>query len=257
MTALLAAAVVVFGSCAARLLLFPGPSPGRLRLDAQLARSGRRSSDGTAHGPATEDRGVGRLGAAAVAGAPVLALAAVGGPGIALLVGAPLGAALWLGLRRVAGGRGRERRARIAAGLPLALDLLAAGVRAGGEPGQVLEALSRSVGGPLGEALAEVAERQRLGASPDRAWQAVDGPPELAALGRTLARAAETGAPVGDLVAHHAAEARRAAHGRALTRTQRTAVLVVAPLGLCFLPAFVLIGVVPLVAALVGDLTGP
>ncbi|MDA2808222.1 type II secretion system F family protein [Nocardiopsis suaedae] len=250
MTAILGAVVVVFGTCAVRLLLFPGPSIARLRLEARL-RPGPQAER------AVPDRGIGRLGAAGVVLAPVLALAIVTGPGAAFLFGPPLGAVLWLGLRRVAGARARQRDARIAAGLPLALDLLVAGVRAGGETGQVLSALSRSIGGPLGEALAEVAERQRLGAAPDRAWRAVGGPPELAALGRTLTRAAETGAPVGDLVAHHAAEARRAAHGRALARTQRTAVLVVAPLGLCFLPAFVLIGVVPLVASLVGGLVGP
>jgi hypothetical protein len=44
---------------------------------------------------------------------------------------------------------------------------------------------------------------------------------------------------------------------RAVARSQRVGVLVVAPLGLCFLPAFVLIGVVPLAAGLVGGLLGP
>ncbi len=55
-------------------------------------------------------------------------------------------------------------------------------------------------------------------------------------------------------MARLAAEARadRAARGQAAA--ERAGVLAVAPLGLCFLPAFVLLGVVPVVAGLVGPL---
>ena len=69
-----------------------------------------------------------------------------------------------------------------------------------------------------------------------------------------MARAGEGGAPVAAAVARLAAEAREQARGRGVRRAERAGVLAVAPLGLCFLPAFVLLGVVPVVAGLVGPL---
>jgi len=245
-------AVAVLGGVAVRLLLFPGASVGRLRLAAAVAdRSAVRGRRAGLRG-----RAAGRAGVGAVLCAPAVALWAVAGAGPALLLGVPAGAALYWGLRRTAGAGERERSARIAAGLPLALDLLAAGVRAGSAPVEVLSVLSTALDGPLGRLLGEIAERQRLGADPAEAWAAA-GPPESAAVGRALSRAAQTGSPLADLLERHAAEARADEHGRALERARRTAVLVVAPLGLCFLPAFVLIGVVPLVAALLGGLAPP
>ncbi|MFW5415539.1 type II secretion system F family protein [Nocardiopsis sp. CNT-189] len=249
---LLLIAVAVLGGAAVRLLLFPGTSVGRLRLAAAVpGRTAVRSRPGARHG-----RTARRAAAGAVLCAPAAALWAVAGVGPAVLLGAPAGAALWWGLRRTAGAGERERAARITAELPLALDLLAAGVRAGGAPVEVLSVLSAALDGPLGRVLGEIAERQRLGADPAEAW-AAGGAPAPAAVGRALARAAETGSPLADLLERQAAEARSEAHGRALERARRTAVLVVAPLGLCFLPAFVLIGVVPLVAGLLGGLAPP
>ena len=78
----------------------------------------------------------------------------------------------------------------------------------------------------------------------------------MAPASRALARAAEGGAPVAAAVARMAGDARlrAAADGEAAAR--RAGVLAVAPLGLCFLPAFVLLGVVPVIAGLAGPLLG-
>ncbi|GAB3494481.1 type II secretion system F family protein [Nocardiopsis coralliicola] len=225
-------------------LAYGGRSVSAVRLSAAAPQRPEPRAIGTA------ERTPGRGLQVACAMAPAAALAAAAGLPAALLLGPPLGAACWWGLRRTAGRPSRP--AASAAGLPLAVDLLAAGVRAGGETTAVLSALAPSVGGPLGALLSEVADRQRLGEAPGRAWAAVGGPPEVAAVGRTLDRAAQTGAPVADLLDRHAEEAREQARVRAAARAQRAAVLVVAPLGLCFLPAFVLIGVLPLVAGLIG-----
>ncbi|MCW2777557.1 MAG: hypothetical protein JWN17_1282, partial [Frankiales bacterium] len=55
-------------------------------------------------------------------------------------------------------------------------------------------------------------------------------------------------------VARLAADARAEARSAAEQRARRAGVLAVAPLGLCFLPAFVLLGVVPVVVGLAGPL---
>ncbi|WP_017602117.1 type II secretion system F family protein, partial [Nocardiopsis lucentensis] len=93
--------------------------------------------------------------------------------------------------------------------LPVAVGLLASGVRAGATVPSCLSAVARSTGGRLGEELALVAERLRLGADPATAWRSPALPESLTAVGRDLARAADTGAPVADLLDRHAADLRR------------------------------------------------
>ncbi|NUO57395.1 MAG: secretion system protein, partial [Hamadaea sp.] len=52
-----------------------------------------------------------------------------------------------------------------------------------------------------------------------------------------------------------AGDLRAAEADRAEARARRAAVLLVLPLGLCFLPAFVLAGLAPVVIAVVGQLS--
>ena len=62
------------------------------------------------------------------------------------------------------------------------------------------------------------------------------------------------GAPVAAAVSRLAAEVRAEGRGAAEQAARRVGVLAVAPLGLSFLPAFVLLGVVPVVVGLAGPL---
>jgi hypothetical protein len=135
--------------------------------------------------------------------------------------------------------------------LPGACDLLgvclAAGVPVAGALGAVWEA----VPGPLGAQLRTVAALYRLGAEPRRAW--ADVPGELAGLGRVLVRAGESGAAVVPALRTLAADSRSAARADAEAAVRRAGVWVLAPLGACFLPAFLCLGVVPLVIGIAGD----
>ncbi len=237
---------VVLGAAAAWLLVHDG-SIARRRLAALWA-------------PATSRRGnhrrwrarLTRCGAVCL---PSLGLAPLLGPVTGLVVGVPVGCALgWWLYRR---GTRPIVVARSTASLPIAVDLMAAGVRAGGTIHDVLAAVTPAVGGALGRSLEGVAERLRLGAEPATAWYGPHAPTELSAVGQALARASDTGAPVADLLDRHAAEARERERTRAYAATQRLGVLAVAPLGLCFLPAFVLIGIVPLAAGLISGLELP
>jgi hypothetical protein len=71
---------------------------------------------------------------------------------------------------------------------------------------------------------------------------------------RALVRASDGGAPVAAAVARLAADARAAARERDRRAARQAGVRAVLPLGLCFLPAFVLLGVVPVVVGLAGPL---
>ncbi|MFD7546057.1 type II secretion system F family protein [Streptomyces sp. NPDC059578] len=162
--------------------------------------------------------------------------------------------ARWFDRRRPAAGSNAPPSA--GAELPLAADLLAACVAAGAQPVVAARAVGESLGGPVGSALSRGAGEVRLGARPTDAWRELAALPDGRALALLLARAGESGAPAAVPVARYAAEV-RARWARVQTaRARRAGVLITAPVGLCFLPAFVVIGVLPVVIGLAGRLLG-
>jgi Flp pilus assembly protein TadB len=151
----------------------------------------------------------------------------------------------------------RLRRARIAGDLPIAVDLLAACLRGGTSWSTAVESVAEALGGPLGEELQAVAAQVRLGADPAEAWLTLAGEPALESLARTVARASESGASLAPVLGRLAKDQRRAAQGAAMARARSAGVRAVAPLGLCFLPAFVFLGIVPAIVGIAATLHLP
>ncbi len=145
--------------------------------------------------------------------------------------------------------------AELAAALPLALDLLSACLAGGATTASALTAVAGALPGPLGTRLAQVASALVVGSPPAEAWQSLgQGGGPAGAAARALARSAEGGASVAAGVLRVAADARREALSRSERAARRAGVLAVGPLGLCFLPAFLLLGVVPAIVGLAGPL---
>ncbi len=96
--------------------------------------------------------------------------------------------------------------------------------------------------------------RLRLGLDPGEVWRLVTADADLAPLGRALGRAHETGAPVVAAVERLAEELARSARADVEDRARAVGVRAAAPLGLCLLPAFLLVGIVPVVAGLLESL---
>lgn len=143
--------------------------------------------------------------------------------------------------------------------VPCLLELVAAAVRSGAGVPRALEAVGDAVGGPDGRALGQVAAALRLGAGWDAAWagasgEPVGGPPRLDVLRRALRGAWADGAAPGESLRAAGAEHRHERQAAARTAAARLAVQLVLPLGLCYLPAFVLVGLVPVLLALGVDL---
>ncbi|MFJ4964830.1 type II secretion system F family protein [Streptomyces sp. NPDC088729] len=177
------------------------------------------------------------------------------------LMGCAVGAAAAYGTwrRQASRARGSTREARaeravIAGQLPLVADLLAACVTVGAGPREAAEAVGESVGGPVGERLAGTAAEIRLGGDPAEAWGRFGEMAGAGPLARCLYRAGATGAPAAEPVSRlgEAIRAERAA--AAVARAQRAGVLITAPVGLCFLPAFLAVGVAPVIMGLAGSL---
>ena len=76
------------------------------------------------------------------------------------------------------------------------------------------------------------------------------------ALLRLARRSASSGAALADGVAELATSVRHDAADAARAAAERASVLIAGPLGLCYLPAFVCLGIVPVVAGLAGKVLG-
>jgi len=211
---------------------------------------------------------VGGLAASTVAAGTYLL---VRGP--APLDGAQSRASSWLsGVSWLGAGTGRS-----SAGdplLPFAIELLAVCLRAG-MPGSsalrsvsgILPALDPQHPGPraatatsgtpgVSVVLARVAAACELGSEPAAAWQDWLGHPVYGRLARALVVTGESGSAVAGRLETVAQQLRTAEGQQTMARAQRAGVLLMAPLGLCFLPAFVCLGVVPVVVGIAGRVFG-
>lgn len=157
-------------------------------------------------------------------------------------------------LRRAAGPRTRAPNPMELLDAAAALDLLAACMNSGMPPGDAAAATASAVPARLARPLSDVAGRLSLGASAP--WSALAAVPELADLVALARRSGDSGAAMAAGVAELAV-ARRAAAGDAAEATaERAGVLIAGPLALCFLPAFVVLGLIPTIAGLAGTMLG-
>ena len=264
-----------------------GPLDDRRGLGAALPGPGAGS---TATGGTTRDVHSGARirpwhGRLVVSSRPAFVLAAVA---CWLVVGGAVGVGLaacivvWgpRCLARLPSRSAEQRKVALSRDLPLALDLLAACLAGGASLGAAVSAVAAAVPGECGDRLQQVAAALSLGSAPQEAWAALaggdreerhdgaamssgwragggsrDAADDVAGpAARTLARAAETGAPIAAAVARVAVDARLQSRAVRSQAARQAGVLAVAPLGLCFLPAFVLLGVVPVVLGLAGPL---
>lgn len=205
-----------------------------------------------------------RIGIAAFAGLAAAFLAP--GAGSAVVFGA-LGIGFGYGFasRSAAAKAASAIQQRLAAAPP-AIELFAAGLTAGLLPEQaaivVVDAFGRS--GPDADLshdpLAQVAESFRQAAAilaatadPALAWAVLRLDPATEPVGTAALRSSRTGAPLADAVTRAARATRIAARQAAQGQVRAVAVKAVAPLALCFLPAFVLIGIVPMALGLLHE----
>lgn len=133
-------------------------------------------------------------------------------------------------------------------------DLLAACLRAGLPVPSAILAVVEDVTGAEADALRAAAGLLTLGAEPDRAWSAALACPGTAKLARAARHTARSGSVLAEVADELASELRSAAADHAEAKAQRASVLIAGPLGLCFLPAFLCLGVAPVVIGLAGHL---
>lgn len=151
-------------------------------------------------------------------------------------------------------GKPRVRPDAIARQLPDLTLLLATALRAGAAPVEALAAACQALPGPAAEQLQPVVRHLRLGADPVDQWTELARQPGLGPLGRALARAHRHGASASETINQLAEELAEAELAAAEERARSVGVRAALPLGLCLLPAFVLLAVVPIAAGLLQPL---
>ena len=129
-------------------------------------------------------------------------------------------------------------------------DLLAACLRAGMPVPSAIHAVIEDLTGPEADALRAAAGLLALGADPVAAWSPARACQGTAKLARAAQRTARSGTALADVADEMATDVRAAQAARAEAKAQRASVLIAGPLGLCFLPAFLCLGVVPVVVGL-------
>lgn len=187
---------------------------------------------------------------------------------LALLLLAAVAALPWTVTDRSPAGALRRRRTAppgVVLGevdVAVLLDLADAALGAGASVPGTLHALGRAVVTPTGAdehggagaAMSRAARALLLGATWAEAWEGAPEP--LGPLADALEPAWVDGAAPGPLLRQAAGSVRSTRHREAQEAAARLGVRLVLPLGLCFLPAFVLLGLVPVVLAAGGTVLG-
>ncbi|MFG1797366.1 type II secretion system F family protein [Nocardia sp. NPDC049149] len=142
-------------------------------------------------------------------------------------------------------------------------DLLAACLRAGLPMASAARAVAPSAPELLAAALCRAADLLALGADAATAWERAaedsagqSGAEDIESLARMARRSARSGASLAIAVGELAEQRRAVVEDAAAARAERAGVLIGGPLGLCFLPAFVCLGIVPVVIGLAGRVLG-
>lgn len=248
------------GPGAADVLVPPGAErpvqgrSGKPRPDACRADDPALSAPGAGADPreATRQRRLALAAAGAAAGAAALLI-----PGwFGVLAAGPAGIAVWRRVVSLEPASIARRRRLLLAQLPEALDLLGACLAGGAPPAAAVKAVAGVTAQPLRDVLDRVGLAYSRGAAPGEAWAACTAPGAPGALrqtGRIVVRAEVSGTTAALDLGALAAAARAESRAQARAGTRRAEVAIVLPLGLCLLPAFMFLGVAPLVAGLLAS----
>lgn len=189
----------------------------------------------------------------ATAASALLLLPSLGGWGWVACLG--LGAVTFWTTGQLATAAETRRSAALTDALPQLCDLLAVCLDSGLPLRSAIAAITPVLDDPLRAVLAHVASKVALGIDEATAWAELGrAEPALAGLAAEFAQALDSGLALAKTVRGFGVEARREALAQQEYRARRVGVRSVLPLMVCFLPAFLLLGIVPIVGGVIGRL---
>ncbi len=137
------------------------------------------------------------------------------------------------------------------------VELLAVCLAAGSSMRQALRVVAEVSDDETAGVLARVSGLLDMGVTEQQAWLELRSDPVWGQVACDVSRSARSGTSLVGLLHVHAEEARLIAQEQALQRARTAGVRSVVPLMACFLPAFVLVGVLPIIAGLLTGLLSP
>ncbi len=236
--AAMAAAVCV--AVAVGLMVAPSPDSRAITLMGSPPRKAAQGSSVT------------RLAVVAAAAGALLAIPFPWG----LMVAAAAVGFIPRWLRRLQARESVKSDEALARQAPVIADLLAATVASGAPITQALHGVAYALGEPASARLTSVELAINLGADPPDAWAAMREVDALAPIAEAAMRSMRTGAPLAAVLGRLADDLRRERQAQVEVAARAAGVRAVAPLAACFLPAFLLVGVVPVVASLASGMLG-
>jgi len=153
-------------------------------------------------------------------------------------------------------GRRLDSRLQIVAQAPVIADLLSAAIAAGASVPDALDVVIAAIDEPARSRLQSVRASTQLGAPATIAWADLLDDDALAPIAGAIIRSARTGASIASVLDAAAVDMRQAHRAQVEVAARSAGVRSVAPLALCFLPAYLLVGVVPVVAGFARSLFG-
>jgi len=188
-------------------------------------------------------------------------LTAVAGAGIGwvvsglfgLLIGVGVGWALGWRLHHQSLAAEVEANRQLAAALPLVLNFLASVVDSGAPLRWAAESVSSVVDDLSARRLQQVLAHCEVGFSDAEAWQSLSDDPVWGEFARELSRCVESGSASAEILRAASKRAQKAQAAEAITKARSVGVASTLPLVSCFLPAFLLVGVVPIIGGLIGN----
>lgn len=172
-------------------------------------------------------------------------------PVVVVPVGAVIGVVVWWGSGRLESSSHRRTEQMRTAGMPEALMMLASAMVAGVPLRAAVGTVADALDGPCAADLRLVASRTAAGVPDSGAWLGLAEITAWQDVARDVARAVDSGEGIAELLAAHAVQLRLAAEETAEKRARKAGVDAIGPLVCCHLPAFLLVGVVPIVAGMV------
>ncbi len=150
----------------------------------------------------------------------------------------------------------KARRERLRDQLPDACDLLSEALSAGVPMHRAVQLVAGLSPPETAEVLDGVIAQVDVGVSMRSAWQLLGDDPVWGRVAQAVARTIMTGAGLGEIVSQLGEEQRAQRQQTRIERARATGVRAVLPVTVCFLPAFLLVGVVPTLASTLQKLLG-
>lgn len=153
--------------------------------------------------------------------------------------------------------RARTRSAaaeRLDSALPITLTVAGLLLRSGHPPPLALAVAARSCRSRSAGQFEAIHRRIAMGENAREAWHSLLPRPQVAAVARAALRASDSGAALAAAWESTADQVRKDQRLAAEVAARKVGVSALAPLGLCFLPSFICLGVIPIVIGLAGDI---